>query len=82
MLLQLEDTHKDDVNKLLEYAKENHLKLSLVDEDENNYILPGKPLTNQQLQQLIETSRKSGIISMNKAYEIINNSYNELRLIN
>jgi hypothetical protein len=76
MLLQLEDTHKDDVNKLLEYAKQNHLKLSLVDEDEANYVLPGKALTNQQLQQLIEKGSKSGIISMNKAHEIINNSYN------
>ena len=76
MLLQLEDTHKDAINKLLAYAKENDLKLSLVDEDENNYALPGKELTNQQLLQLIEKSRKSGIISMKNAHEIINKSYN------
>lgn len=76
MLLQLEDTHKDDVNKLLEYAKENHLKLLLVDEDESNYILPGKTLTDQQLQQLIEKSRNSGIISMKNAHDIIDRSYN------
>lgn len=76
MLLQLEDTQEEDVNKLLAYAKENHLKLSLVDEVEDNYALPGKPLTNEQLQQLIEKSRKSGGLSMKKAHEIINNSYN------
>jgi hypothetical protein len=76
MLLQLEDTHKDAINKLLAYAKENDLKLSLVDEDENNYVLPGRGLTNQQLLHLIERSRKSGIISMKNAHEIINKSYN------
>lgn len=76
MLLQLEETHQDDVNKLLGFAKQNHLKLSLVDKDESNHILPGKPLTNQELQQLIEKSRKSGIISMKNAHEIINKNYN------
>ena len=64
MLLQLEDTHNDNVNKLLAFAKANHLKLSLVDESENNYILPGKPLTPEQITELIKNSRKSGIISM------------------
>lgn len=75
MLLQLEDTHQDNVNKLLAFARENQLKLSLVDENESNYILPGKPLTDEQLTQLIESSRKSGIISMKHAHEIISNSY-------
>ncbi len=76
MLLQLEDTHQDDVNKLLAFAMQNQLKLSLVDESENNYVLPGKPLTHEQLTQLIESSRKSGIISMKHAHEIISNSCN------
>jgi hypothetical protein len=76
MLLQLEDTHKENVDKLMSFAKENHLKLSLVDESENNYVLPGKPLSKEQLRQLIETSRKSGIISMKNAHEIINRAYN------
>ncbi len=66
MLLQLEEANSNALNKLLAFAKENHLKLSLIDEDENNYILPGKPLTNQQLQQLIKKGRNSGIISMVK----------------
>ena len=77
MLLQLEYTHEEDLNKLMAFAKQNHLKLSLVDEDENNFVLPGKPLTNQQLQELIETSRNSGVISMKHAHEMIKNSFNE-----
>ena len=76
MLLQLEDTQQDDVNKLLAFARQNQLKLSLIDESENNYTLPGKPLTHEQLTQLIESSRKSGIISMKHAHEIISNTYN------
>jgi len=75
MLLQLEETRKDDINKLLAFAKENHLKLSLIDECDD-YVLPGKPLTDQQLKELIETSRKSGVISMKNAHQIIADSYN------
>jgi len=76
MLLQLEETHQENVNKLLAFARENNLKLSLVDESENNYLLPGKPLTPEQLTLLIEKSRNSGIISMQNAHRIITNSYN------
>ena len=76
MLLQLENTHQDDINKLLAFARENHLKLSLVDENETNFLLPGKPLSFEQLTQLIESSRKSGIISIKDAHQIISNSYN------
>lgn len=45
MLLQLENTSNDNVDKLLAFARQNDLKLSLVDDDSNNYQLPGKPLT-------------------------------------
>jgi hypothetical protein len=76
MLLQLENIHQDDLNKLLAFARENHLNLSLIDESETDLLLPGKPLSHEQLTQLIETSRKSGIISMNDAHEIIINTYN------
>jgi len=75
MLLQLEETHQNDINKLLAFAKQNHLKLSLIDECDD-YILPGKPLTDQQLKELIENSRKSGTISMKNAHQIIADSYN------
>jgi len=75
MLLQLEETHQNDINKLLAFAKQNHLKLSLIDGCDD-YILPGKPLTDQQLKELIENSRKSGTISMKNAHQIIADSYN------
>lgn len=70
MLLQLENTHHDDLNKLLVFAKKNQLKLTLID-DSDKYQLPGKPLTEQQITQLIENARKSGIISMQDAHNII-----------
>ena len=37
MLLQLENTDQANINKLLLFAKENHLQLSLVDDNEENY---------------------------------------------
>lgn len=76
MLLQLETTGQDDINKLLSFARENDLKLSLVDESQADFLLPGKPLSAEQLAQLIENSRKSGSISMKDAHKIICNSYN------
>lgn len=78
MLLQLKSTSQDDINKLFAFARENDLKLSLIDDDESegNFLLPGKPLSPAQLTQLIENSRESGIISMKDAHKIISNSYN------
>ena len=76
MLLQLEEAHADDVNKLLAFAKSNNLKLSLVDENESNLLLPGKPLTEEQLLELINHSRNSKMISMTNAHEIIGSYYN------
>lgn len=76
ILLQLENTNQENINKLLEFAQQNHLKLSLIDdESENNYLLPGKPLTPAQLTQLIENSRNSGMIAMDEAHRLIRNSY-------
>ena len=75
MLLQLESTGKEDVNKLLDFAKQNHLKLSLVD-DSHQFHLPGKPFTDQQILQLIDISRQSGIISMQHAHQTIRSNYN------
>lgn len=74
MLLQLDDTNKEDINKLLAFARQNNLQLSLVDENEESLILPGKPLSQQQLNQMIEISRKSGIISMKAVHQQIRNS--------
>jgi hypothetical protein len=74
MLLRLENAHQDDVQKLLEFARENELQLSLVD-DTSQVELPGRPLTSQQLQELIEKSRSSGTITMESAHELIRKSF-------
>ncbi len=76
MLLQLENTSKKDINKLLNFAKQNQLELSLVDDNENNYFLPGKPLSEDELTQLVEKSRKSGIITLEDAHTAIRNNFN------
>jgi hypothetical protein len=68
MLLELQNTNTEEINKLLAFAQQNNLLLTVVDENENNYHLPGKPLTPMQLDELIASSRKSGIISMRAAH--------------
>ena len=75
MLFQLNDTSKDNVNKLLAFAKQNQLDLSLVDDTDNNLFLPGNPLTPDQLTQMIEKGRKSGMISMTDAHQLIRDTY-------
>jgi hypothetical protein len=75
MLFQLNDTNKANVDKLLNFAKQNQLDLSLVDDADNNFFLPGKPLTETQLTGMIEKSRKSGIISMLDAHQLIRDNY-------
>jgi hypothetical protein len=75
MLLQLENTNTENINKLLNFAKQNKLKLSVIDDTENNYFLPGKPLSTAELSHLIENSRKSGSISMEDAHAVIRQSF-------
>lgn len=77
MLLQLENTSKESINKLLDFAKQNQLKLSVIDDTENNFFLPGKPLTDMQLTELIENGRNSWNIDMERAHSTIRNSFNE-----
>ncbi|HTN05931.1 hypothetical protein [Agriterribacter sp.] len=76
MLLQSDETNRETLNRLLSFAKENNLNLSLADKSEHNYHLPGKPLTPEPLRQVIEDSRKSGIVSMKTAHKIISDNYN------
>lgn len=76
MLLQLENTDKEDLNKLLNFAKQNQLRLSVIDSKKNEYFLPGKALSDSELSQLIEDSRKSGHIEMKKAHQLIRNRFN------
>ena len=75
MLFQLNDTSKANIDKLLAFAKQNQLPLSLVDDDSGNIFMPGKPLTADQLTQMIEKSRNSGTITMKDAHQIIRDNY-------
>ena len=75
MLLQLENAHQDDLEKLFDFAKKNNLTLSLLDENDENYLLPGKPLTNEELTELILKSRNGGRISIKDAHQVIRSSY-------
>lgn len=76
MLLQLENTNPESIKKLLSFAHENHLKLSVIDDINGSHFLPGKPLTPHQLTEIIENSRKSGLISIEDAHTQIRNSFN------
>ena len=75
MLLQLENTNKEDINKLLNFAKQNHLELSVIDDNKNDYFLPGKPLSDSELMKLIENSRKSGSITLDDAHNTIRSRF-------
>lgn len=69
MLLKLENTHQDQVNKLLSFEKQNNLKLSLIDGN-NNYCLSGNFLNEEEITQLIEISHKSGTTSTQGALPV------------
>jgi hypothetical protein len=72
MLLQLENTNRENVMKLIDFANKLNLSLSLIDDAINNNVsLPGKPLTDLQLKSMIESSRQSGTISMKDAHQLI-----------
>ena len=70
MLINIENTNEQTLNKLKEFARQNQIKLSFIDDD-NNYWLPGKPLSDKELTDLIEKSRSSGRISMKDAHNLI-----------
>jgi hypothetical protein len=52
----------------LNFAQQNQLKLSVIDDTENNFFLPGKPLTYMQLTELIESGRNNWNIDMEHAH--------------
>lgn len=76
MLLQLENTNMEQIEKLMNFAKENQLQLRLIDDNRNNYFLPGKALSNDELINLLESSRQSGNITLKNAHALIKNSFN------
>ena len=75
MLINLENTTEQTISKLKEFARQNKIDLSFIDDDKNHW-LPGKPLSDSELAELIEKSRLSGKISMREAHNIIRQSRN------
>jgi len=75
MLLQLENTTEANVQKLLDYARQLNLSLTLIDQDESNFALPGKPLPESALKSMIEAGRKTGTITMENAHDIIRKNF-------
>ena len=76
MLLQLENTSHANLQKLMDYAHQLNLNLSLVDDNSDNPGLPGRPLSEAELTQLIERNRKTETISMEAAHSLLRKSFN------
>lgn len=73
MLINLENTSSNNIDKLIKFAEEQGMKLSFIDDSDKTW-LPGKPLSEEELEHLIENSRKSGMISMENAHKMIRSS--------
>ena len=75
MLLELEFKDEASLKKLMEYALQLNIKMSLIDDfDElgDNPALPGKPYTQKEIQNIVEDSLDSGNpIDMKTAFESI-----------
>lgn len=76
MLLQLKESKKADIRKLIAFAKQNSLHLSVVDADKTKTYLPGKALDHKEIKELITKSRKSGKVSLEKAHKQIRKKLN------
>ncbi|MCW3124527.1 MAG: hypothetical protein JWO03_185 [Bacteroidetes bacterium] len=75
MLLQLENTNELNLKKLLDYARQLNLRLSLVDDTESSPSLPGKPLSPAKLKSMIEEGRKTGTITLADAHNSIRKTF-------
>lgn len=75
MLLQLNNYEKKELEMLLTFARQHNIQLNLLDETESNYSLPGKPLSDNQLNELILNSRKSVTVTLQSAHQIIREAY-------
>lgn len=75
MLLELKNTTTDSVEKLMSFAKDNGINLSLLDDGED-YHLPGEPLTDEQLNAYLDESEASGTTDIDTAHQLIRNMFN------
>jgi hypothetical protein len=73
VLLLLENTSSANIKKLMDYARQLDLHLSLV--DESNTSLPGKPLSEAALRSMIESGRKTGVVKMETAHNTIRKNF-------
>ena len=78
MLLQLQDTNAANLMKLIDFAHQLNLELKVVDDNEKNVALPGKPLSAKQLEAMIESSRQSETINLQSAHQIIRKNFKNL----
>jgi hypothetical protein len=77
MLLKLTDTTDVKLQQLLDYAKQNSLELTVVNEDDFKTYLPGKKMEEPQLNDLIELSRESGKVNLKEAHDSIRKKLND-----
>ena len=75
MLLQLQQASSDKIEKLMAYAKQNNMELSVIDDSEDNYFLPGKPLSEQALTSMVTKGRNSGTVSMDEVHNAIRKTH-------
>ena len=57
------------------YAKQNNMVLSVNDNIEDNYSLPGKPLSKQTIKHIITKGRTNGTILMDNVHNAIRKNY-------
>ncbi|MFP5040342.1 hypothetical protein [Parasediminibacterium sp. JCM 36343] len=53
------------------------MELSVLESSTDNYYLPGKPLTADELIAIVIKSRNSGAVTMEDAHNAIRNTYPE-----
>jgi len=75
MLLELKNATSGNIEKLMAFAKANAIDLSLLDDGED-YHLPGKPLSDEELTAYIDKSRASGTIDIDAAHQLIREMFN------
>ena len=76
MLLQLENTSREIIDRLLDFARDHNLKLELVDDANGNHYLPGNPLSDEELLNLVKKSRNSGTVPMQEAHNVLRKAFN------
>jgi len=75
MLLQLQQASSDKIEKLMAYAKQNNIKLSVIEDMEGAYFLPGKPLSEQALTNMITKGRSTGTLTLDKVHDAIRKTH-------